>query len=83
MEREVADFKPLDATADAETIIARIDAAGIVGMGGGGYATVRKLRVARAAGANFAIGNCMATEPDASADTTLVTRPFRGGGGRA
>ena len=76
MEREVADFKPLDAAADAETIIARIDAAGIVGMGGGGYATVRKLREARTAGANFAIGNGMASEPDASADTTLLREHF-------
>ena len=76
MEREVADFKPLDAAADAETIIARIDAAGIVGMGGGGYATARKLREARAAHANFAIGNGMATEPDASADTTLLRDHF-------
>ena len=63
---------PVPPDADAEAIIARIDAAGIVGMGGGGYPTARKIRDAAAAGADCVIGNGMASEPGASADRTLL-----------
>ncbi len=76
MDAQVADFAPLDESADADAIIARIDAAGIVGMGGGRYPSARKLREARAADVRFAIGNGMASEPGASADTTLLGQHF-------
>ena len=73
---EIADFAPLDESAEADAIIARIDAAGIVGMGGGGYPAARKLREARAGDVDFAIGNGMASEPEASADATLLRERF-------
>ena len=76
MDAEVADYDPLDATADADAIIARIDAAGIVGMGGVGHPAAQKLRDARALGVNLVIGNGMASEPDATADTTLLREHF-------
>lgn len=65
-----ASFPPLPADADAETLIARIETAGVVGMGGGGYPTARKIR--DAAGADCVIGNGMASEPGATADRTLL-----------
>lgn len=58
--------------ASAETTIARIEAAGIVGMGGGGYPTARKLRDAIAGGADWVIGNGMASEPGVTADAALL-----------
>ena len=65
-----ASFPPLPPDADAEALIARIEAAGIVGMGGGGYPTAHKIR--DAAGADCVIGNGMASEPGATADRTLL-----------
>ena len=76
MGTEVADFDALDATADADAIIARIDAAGIIGMGGVGTSAAQKLREARALDARVAIGNGMASEPEATADTTLLRERF-------
>ena len=76
MDAEVADFEPLSATADADAIVACIAAAGIVGMGGVGYPAAQKLRDARALGVSFAIGNGMASEPQATADTTLLRERF-------
>lgn len=65
-------FPPLPSDAAAAAIIARIDAAGIVGMGGGGYPTANKIRAAIGAGADCVIGNGMASEPGATADRTLL-----------
>ena len=77
--RTPASFAPLDADAaatNAAAIIARIDAAGIVGMGGGGYPTARKIREAAAAGADCVIGNGMGSE-SATADQTLLRQHGR------
>ena len=65
-------FPPLPPDADPAAIIARIDDAGIVGMGGGGYPTAKKIRAAVSAGADCVIGNGMASEPGATADETLL-----------
>ena len=65
-----ASFLPLPPDADAAALLARIEAAGIVGMGGGGYSTARKIR--DAAGADCVIGNGMASEPGATADRALL-----------
>ena len=53
-------------------IVDRIAAAGVVGMGGGGYPTANKIRAALAAGADCVVANGMASEPGATADTTLL-----------
>lgn len=66
------DFPPLPPEADAASLLARIEVAGIVGMGGAGYPTAAKLRAARAGGADLAIGNGMACDPGASADLALL-----------
>lgn len=66
------DFEPLPAGADVEAVLARIEAAGIVGLGGGGYPTARKVRQAIAAGADVVIGNGMGTEPGVTADVALL-----------
>lgn len=68
----MTDFPPLAECADADSLLERIEAAGIVGMGGGGYPTAAKLRAARAGGADLAIGNGMACEPGATADLALL-----------
>ena len=39
------DFKPLDAGAPPAAVLARMEVAGIIGMGGGGFPTASKLRV--------------------------------------
>lgn len=65
-------FPPLSERTDAASLLARIEAAGIVGMGGGGYPTAAKLRAARASGADLVIGNGMACEPGADADLALL-----------
>lgn len=57
---------------ETEAVIERIEAAGIVGMGGGGYPTARKLRDAIAGCADWVIGNGMASEPGVTADTALL-----------
>ena len=67
-----ADFTPLARDAGPEDVMERIEAAGIVGMGGGGYPTARKLREALAADADWVIGNGMASEPGVSADVALL-----------
>lgn len=69
---DAASFPPLPPDADAAALIARIDGAGIVGMGGGGYPTARKIREAAAAGADCVIGNGMASEPGTTADRALL-----------
>ena len=66
------DFPPLDATAPPAAVLARIEAAGIVGMGGGGFPTATKLRIALAQGVDMVIGNGLATEPGATADIALL-----------
>lgn len=68
----MTDFPPLSECADADSLLERIEAAGIVGMGGGGYPTAAKLRAAQAGGADLAIGNGMACEPGATADLALL-----------
>lgn len=70
----MTDFPPLAECADAATLLARIEAAGIVGMGGGGFPTAAKLRAAQAGGADLVIGNGMACEPGATADLALLHR---------
>ena len=67
-----ADFTPLARDAASAQIIERIEAAGIVGMGGGGYPTARKIREAVAANADWVIGNGMASEPGVTADAALL-----------
>ena len=67
-----ADFTPLARDAESAQIIERIEAAGIVGMGGGGYPTARKIREAVAANADWVIGNGMASEPGVTADVALL-----------
>lgn len=66
------EFAPLGANASAVEVLARIDAAGVVGMGGGGFPTADKLRAAMAAKSDLVIGNGMATEPGAVADLALL-----------
>ena len=66
------DFTPLARDAESAQIIERIEAAGIVGMGGGGYPTARKIREAIAANADWVIGNGMASEPGVTADVALL-----------
>ena len=67
-----ADFTPLGRDAGPEEVMERIEAAGIVGMGGGGYPTARKIREALAADADWMIGNGMASEPGVTADVALL-----------
>ncbi len=67
-----ADFTPLARDAESAQIIERIEAAGIVGMGGGGYPTARKIREAVTANADWVIGNGMASEPGVTADVALL-----------
>ena len=67
-----ADFTPLPHDAGPEDVVERIEAAGIVGMGGGGYPTAGKIREAIAANADWAIGNGMASEPGVTADVALL-----------
>ena len=66
------DFPPLDAAAPPAAVLARIEAAGIVGMGGGGFPTATKLRIVLAQGVDMVIGNGLATEPGATADIALL-----------
>ncbi len=70
--KPVADFAPLEARPSRGAVLERIEAAGIVGMGGGGYPTARKIREAITANADWVIGNGMASEPGVSADATLM-----------
>ena len=67
-----ADFTPLARDASPAEIIERIEAAGIVGMGGGGYPTARKIREAIAADTDWVIANGMASEPGVTADVALL-----------
>ena len=67
-----AAFAPLPEDADAGAITARIAAAGIVGMGGGGYPTAQKIREAVAHGADLVIGNGMSSAAGATADHALL-----------
>ena len=67
-----ADFAPLAKDASPRAVVERIDAAGIVGMGGGGYPTARKIREAIAGRADWVIGNGMASEPGVTADVALL-----------
>lgn len=66
------DFKPLDAGAPPAAVLARMEVAGIIGMGGGGFPTASKLRAALAGKADLVIGNGMASEPGAGADLALL-----------
>lgn len=66
------EFTPLAPDASSAAVIDRIEAAGIVGMGGGAYPTARKIREAIAANADWVIGNGMASEPGVTADVTLL-----------
>ena len=70
------DLPPLGDDVDAKAVIERIEAAGIVGMGGAGYPTARKLREALASGVDTVIGNGMASEPEANADRVLLRDRF-------
>ena len=65
---------PLSPDADAESVLARIETAGIVGMGGGGFPTARKIQVAMDADADWLIGNGMSSEPGVTADRTLLAQ---------
>lgn len=67
-----AEFTPLATDANPAAVIERIEAAGIVGMGGGAYPTARKIREAIGAHADWVIGNGMASEPRVTADVTLL-----------
>lgn len=72
----LGEFPPLGDSADAAAILERIEAAGIVGMGGAGYPTAKKIRQAIAGGADFLIGNGMANEPGVGADQVLLRKHF-------
>ena len=76
--KPVADFAPLEAGPSTDAVLERIEAAGIVGMGGGGYPTARKIREAMAGHADWVIGNGMASEPGVSADADADARTQRG-----
>ena len=67
---------PLDRSAGFEETLRRIERAGVVGMGGAGYPTARKLREAKASGADTVVGNGMASEPGAGADRALLRQHF-------
>ena len=69
---EDAEFTPLAPDASSAAVIERIEAAGIVGMGGGAYPTARKIREAIGADADWVIGNGMASEPGVTADLALL-----------
>ncbi len=62
---------PTDAI-DADTIVARVATANVVGMGGGGFPAAAKLDIARRAGVDTVIGNAMATEPESLGDDFLL-----------
>ena len=70
------DWPPLGDSASPEHIVQRIAEAGIVGMGGGGFPTAQKMRLAMAAKVDFVIGNGMSWQADAHADRTLLLRHF-------
>ena len=65
-----------DGGADRSSALASIAAASVVGMGGGGFPTAAKIEAAIAAGADWVVGNGMATEPGVSADATLLRERF-------
>ncbi len=58
--------------ASAESVIDRIEKAKIVGMGGAGYPTHLKLRAASNAPTRSVIANGVETDPDVTADRTLL-----------
>lgn len=62
--------------AERAAMVASIAAAGVVGMGGGGFPTAAKIDAAIAADADWVVGNGMATEPGVSADTALLRARF-------
>ena len=70
--RPAADFAPLGPRPGTDAVLERIEAAGIVGMGGGGYPTARKIREAITGNADWVIGNGLASEPGVNADATLL-----------
>ena len=69
-------FPPL-ASPTSAAIVERVDAAGVVGMGGAGYPAALKLRAAIAAGADCVIGNGLAGESGVSADAALLRQRFK------
>ena len=57
---------------DSDAIVARVEQANVVGMGGGGFPAAAKLDIARQAGVDTVIGNAMATEPEGLGDDYLL-----------
>lgn len=72
---EAVDPKPWQgATADidADELIRRVREAGVVGMGGAGFPTHRKLDIARTRGVHTLIVNAVECEPGVTADAALL-----------
>lgn len=73
MKDENPHFTPMDwRNTSAERVIERVEEAKIVGMGGAGYPTHLKLRTAIDATTHIVIANGVETDPDVTADRTLL-----------
>ena len=71
--RNKTDFQPLDwRRSDRDDILARIAAAGLIGMGGAGFPVVAKLRSGIQYAASTIIANGVECEPGVNADRALL-----------
>ncbi|MYD43733.1 MAG: 4Fe-4S dicluster domain-containing protein [Gammaproteobacteria bacterium] len=71
--RNKTDFQPLDwRRSDRDDIMARIAAAGLIGMGGAGFPVVAKLRSGIQYAASTIIANGVECEPGVNADRALL-----------
>lgn len=68
----VPPLRALPMSASPESLIERIEACGVTGLGGGGYPTASKLRSALHAGVHTLIVNGVECEPWATADEVLL-----------
>ena len=67
------DFPPIDwRNSTPAELLHRIEVAGIVGMGGAGFPTHKKLKVGLDAEIRMVIGNGVETDPGVTADKTLL-----------
>ena len=68
-------FVPIDwEQASPEVLLARIAEAGIVGMGGAGFPTAKKIASVREHPPSVVIANGVETDPDVNADKELLTQ---------
>ena len=71
--RDIPDFQPLDwRRCKPSEILARVHAAGIVGLGGAGYPASAKLESGLQYGTRHVIANGVECEPTVNADLTLM-----------